>query len=252
MGFQTAAWSCTWDLNNSNYVYAGLQNGMVLEFDLRQTLRPVESMIGLTSNPIHTVLSLSADLAVDSGIRSVLTASSVGLCHWNFGCSEEKSFLIPESTSEGVCISLAYGPICGNIVASFRPRVETAGVNLSHPLSTPSASLSGQGVQGSHVVYKRVGSDQRYHRLGSTSASVNDIRLLKSAIVDRMNPKSLYAAGDEITGDLVLQQLPCLEDVQRLKSRKCVRDVKYSQILNSELLSCLSEDTLQLFSSKAS
>ena len=67
-----------------------------------------------------------------------------------------------------------------------------------------------------------------------------------------MNLKSLYAAGDEVTGDLVLQQLPCLVDVQRLKSRKCVRDVKYSQILNSELLSCLSEDTLQLFSSKMS
>ncbi|XP_027072213.1 uncharacterized protein [Coffea arabica] len=248
----TAAWSCTWDLNNSNYVYAGLQNGMVLEFDLRQTLRPVESMIGLTSNPIHTVLSLSADFAVNSGIRSVLTASSVGLCHWNFGCSEEKSFLIPESMNEGVCISLAYGPKCGDIVASFRPRVETAGVNLSPSLSTPSASLLGQGVQGSHVLYKRVGSAQRYHKLRSTSASVNDIRLPKSAVVDRVNLKSLYAAGDEVTGDLVLQQLPCLVDVQRLKSRKCVRDVKYSQILNSELLSCLSEDTLQLFSSKMS
>ena len=154
--------------------------------------------------------------------------------------------------NEGVCISLAYGPKCGDIVASFRPRVETAGVNLSPSLSTPSASLLGQGVQGSHVLYKRVGSAQRYHKLRSTSASVNDIRLPKSAIVDRVNLKSLYAAGDEVTGDLVLQQLPCLVDVQRLKSRKCVRDVKYSQILNSELLSCLSEDTLQLFSSKMS
>ncbi|KAL3536228.1 hypothetical protein ACH5RR_004689 [Cinchona calisaya] len=250
-----AAWSCTWDLYNSNYIYAGLQNGMVLEFDLRQTLRPVESMTGLTSNPIHTVLSLSADLAVDSGIRSVLTASSVGLCHWNFGSSEEKSFLIPESVNQGVCISLAYGPRSGDIVASFRPRVETAGVNLSQPLSTPSSSLLGQGVQGSHVLFKRVGSTrgtQIYQKLGSTSASVNDIRLPKSAVVDRMNQKSLYASGDEVSGDLVLQQLPSLRDVQRLKSRKSVRDVKYSPILNSELLSCLSEDTLQLFSSKVS
>lgn len=155
--------------------------------------------------------------------------------------------------NQGVCISLAYGFRCGDIVASFRPRVETAGVQLSQPLSTPSSSLLGQGVQGSHVLYKRVGSTsstQSYQKLWSTNATVNNIRLPKSAVVDRMNQRSMYAAGDEVTGDLVLQQLPSFVDVQRLKSRKPVRDVKYSQILNSELLSCLSEDTLQLFSSK--
>uniref|UniRef100_A0A6N2M3M7 RING-type E3 ubiquitin transferase n=1 Tax=Salix viminalis TaxID=40686 RepID=A0A6N2M3M7_SALVM len=31
------AWSCSWDLNSPHYVYAGLQNGMLLVFDMRGT-----------------------------------------------------------------------------------------------------------------------------------------------------------------------------------------------------------------------
>ncbi|CAK9165614.1 unnamed protein product [Ilex paraguariensis] len=85
-----AAWSCSWDSSGSQYIYAGLQNGMLLEFDMRQTDRPVESMTGLTDNPIHTLQSLSPHGTIHSGIRTLLTASSVGLCQWNFGGAEER------------------------------------------------------------------------------------------------------------------------------------------------------------------
>lgn len=63
---------------------------MVLQFDRRQTMRPVESLTGLTGNPVHTVCSLSADPTLGAGVRSVLSASSVGLCHWNFASSDER------------------------------------------------------------------------------------------------------------------------------------------------------------------
>lgn len=63
---------------------------MVLKFDLRQTMRPVESITGLTVNPVHSIQCLSTDVSLGSGTRSVLTASSVGLCHWNFGSHGER------------------------------------------------------------------------------------------------------------------------------------------------------------------
>lgn len=64
---------------------------MVMEFDRRQTVKPVESMNGLAAKPIHTVHSVLNNPVTGSGLRrSILTASSVGLCHWNFGCSEER------------------------------------------------------------------------------------------------------------------------------------------------------------------
>ena len=31
------AWSCVWNVDDGNYFYTGLQNGLVLEFDIRNT-----------------------------------------------------------------------------------------------------------------------------------------------------------------------------------------------------------------------
>lgn len=67
-----------------------MQNGTLLVFDMRQTLRPVESVVGLTCNPIHSMYSLVPDSTLPSGVRSLLTASSSGLCQWNFGAIEER------------------------------------------------------------------------------------------------------------------------------------------------------------------
>lgn len=57
-------------------------------FDMRQTSMPVESLNGLSPNPIHTIESLSQNSSY--GPRSILTASSIGLCLWNVDCPEER------------------------------------------------------------------------------------------------------------------------------------------------------------------
>jgi len=83
-----APWSCSWDLNSSHHIYAGLQNGMVLIFDMRQTTEPFASMTGLTTNPVHTVHHLSGNSTPTSDVRTLLSASSIGLCQWNISGSE--------------------------------------------------------------------------------------------------------------------------------------------------------------------
>ncbi|XP_031396040.1 uncharacterized protein LOC116207277 isoform X2 [Punica granatum] len=90
--FGAAAWSCSWDFHRSYYIYAGLQNGTLMVFDMRQTVKPVESLNGLSSNPIHTILSFSQKNT--NGPRSVLIASSIGLSLWNDDCREERNQLI--------------------------------------------------------------------------------------------------------------------------------------------------------------
>ncbi|XP_016542806.2 E3 ubiquitin-protein ligase RFWD3 [Capsicum annuum] len=245
----TAPWSCAWDVNNPHYMYAGLQNGMVLQFDRRQTMRPVESLTGLTGNPVHTVCSLSADPTLGAGVRSVLSASSVGLCHWNFASSDERPCLIPESENQGICISLACGDINDDIVATFRPRLEISGDMVgSQVLPTPGPTME-PTVEGSHVLYRRVGS--RYQKLGASCARVSGIRLPKTAIIDGGNNNAMFASGDEATLELVLQDLPSLNVCQRIKSLNGpIRDVRYARLQNSGLLGCLSEDRLQLCTHK--
>ncbi|KAG4996700.1 hypothetical protein JHK85_028139 [Glycine max] len=86
--FQVPAWSCSWDLNNSHYIYAGLQNGSVLVFDMRQTAGPMKSLVGFTSNPVHTVHALAQTSSLSSGVKTILSASVVGLFQWNIDSEE--------------------------------------------------------------------------------------------------------------------------------------------------------------------
>ncbi|KAF9680235.1 hypothetical protein SADUNF_Sadunf06G0100200 [Salix dunnii] len=254
-----AAWSCSWDLNCSHYVYAGLQNGSLLVFDMRMTGNPVESRLGHTNNPIHTVQSLQHISTLPSGVKTVVSASSIGMCQWNFGGEEERwgaiSFyvwplLIPETTNQGVCISLAYCASSDDIVVSYRPRVEMSNEAVSQPLLTPSPA-TGQGVLGSHLHLKRVGSN--YEKLGVACSTVSDIRLPKSSIIDRQNQKPLFATGDEVSCGLILRELPSFSVTQRLNSHQhFIYDVKYTSTHSQGLLGCLSQDTVQLFSTKLS
>ncbi|XP_040868565.1 E3 ubiquitin-protein ligase RFWD3 isoform X1 [Glycine max] len=85
---QVPAWSCSWDLNNSHYIYAGLQNGCVLVFDMCQTAGPMKSLVGLTRNPVHTVHSLSQTSSLSSGVKTILSASAIDLCQWNIDSEE--------------------------------------------------------------------------------------------------------------------------------------------------------------------
>ncbi|XVE61649.1 hypothetical protein DITRI_Ditri06bG0057300 [Diplodiscus trichospermus] len=243
-----AAWSCSWDVNSSHQIYAGLQNGSLLVFDMRQTARPLESVSGLTSNPVHTIHSLH-NLTMTSGVKAILSASSVGICHWSFGGSEVRPFLVSETGNQGVCISLAYCSSSDDIIASYRPRIDFSNeMASSQPLLTP---VIGQVVQGSHVHLKRAGS-HCYRKLGVTCANVNDVRLPKSTIINIENHGCLFASGDELTGELVLQELPSFTFVQRLKFPKHpIHDVKYARAFDGGLLGCLSDDTLQLFSNHA-
>lgn len=210
-------------------------------FDMRQTVRPLESLFGPSCNPIHTIHSLPR-----SGVRALLSASSFGVCEWNFGGCEERSYLVPETENQGVCISLAYCPSSDDLVASFRPRLEMSNeMASSQSMLTP--PIIGQGIPGSRILLKKVGNNC-YQQLGFSSTIVNDIRLPKSTIMHLENQKRLFASGEEVTCELILQELPSFSTVQCLNSQHHpIRDVKYIRAHNQRLLSCLSEGALQLF-----
>ena len=159
--------------------------------------------------------------------------------------------MISETANQGVCISLAYCPSSDDIVTSYRPKfkVSTDG-SLSQPPLTPSHAI-GQGVQGSHVLFKRL-DRKHFQPLGSSCANVSNIRLPKCVIMDIQGENRWLASGDEGTCELVLQELPSFGVAQRLKLSEHVRDMKYSPNQNHGLLGCLTRESLQLFSTKLS
>lgn len=157
--------------------------------------------------------------------------------------------MVPETDNQGVCISLAYCPSSDDIVVSYRPKFDTSmDVPLSQLSPTPSQVI-GQGVQGSHVLFKRQGSDY-FQKMGSSYANLSKIRFPKCVIIDIENQSRLFAAGDEVTCELVLHELPSFRVIQQFKLPAQARDVRYSP--SHGILGCLSENKLQLFHTKLS
>ncbi|KAL8245791.1 hypothetical protein R6Q59_007007 [Mikania micrantha] len=238
------AWSCSWDIDSSHHVYAGLQNGMVLSFDMRQTNMPLESRSGMSCNPVHTLISVAPDSSSSS--RTLLTASQIGICEWNIGSGEERPHLIPESKNQGqVCISFAH---CNDdIVATFRPKIEmSTRMDVSQSLPTPSMSC---GVEGSNMFYKRSGA-WSYKKTGYLVTEVDSIRLPKSCIINKPNHSPMFVVANEVTSELVLHDMTKMVVVQCFRTPKNqIWDIRCTQIWNSCVLGCLSGDVVQLYTS---
>lgn len=67
-----------------------LQNGSILVFDMRRNICPLQSIGGLTSEPIHTIHSLMCNPFHSASAGKLLTASSIGPCVWDTGDSGKR------------------------------------------------------------------------------------------------------------------------------------------------------------------
>uniref|UniRef100_A0A0A9HJU7 Uncharacterized protein n=1 Tax=Arundo donax TaxID=35708 RepID=A0A0A9HJU7_ARUDO len=60
---------------------------MLSVFDIRQTARPLHSMVGLSTHPVHTVHSVIDN----NGYRKVPSASAIGPCMWDADGNQSRS-----------------------------------------------------------------------------------------------------------------------------------------------------------------
>ncbi|KAK8934108.1 hypothetical protein KSP39_PZI014664 [Platanthera zijinensis] len=217
---------------------------MLLMFDIRQTARCLESMEGLSRFPIHTICSLQPNHCS----RKVLTASSAGPCLWDASGCGERPFLIPGLENQGICISLATGLSNGEIVASFRPKIELPGdAAPSQTPASPSQPIYSAGKLGSHVNIKMINGTS-FQTIHAVSGYVSEVRMSKSAIICPERNNSRFAFGDESTHGVCLWNLPSFHVHSRHRPHlHPILDLKYSSYGSSGLLGCLSESKLQVF-----
>ncbi|KAG7549390.1 Zinc finger RING-type [Arabidopsis thaliana x Arabidopsis arenosa] len=235
-----APWSCSWDLNNCHHVYAGLQNGMVLVFDMRQNRGPLASLAGVTSNPVHSIHQFSANSTPTSDVRALLSASSTGLWQWNISGSEGWSTLVSVTRNLGICIASSYCPRSNHVVASYKRRVES--------------SEDSNGVEGFHVCLRRRGDGSYSQKQSSTQPIVDSIGLPRTEIIDFGKERSqLFASYEESTRELILQDPWSFAVSQRftLPSHLPLQDVKYANLNGSGLLGLLTDDRLQFLRSES-
>ncbi|PWA38955.1 E3 ubiquitin-protein ligase RFWD3 [Artemisia annua] len=181
------AWSCLWDNNSSNYMYAGLQNGMLLVFDMRHTIRPVESIQGLDSRPIHTIHPFEHNTSHPHNTTQLLTASSCGPCLWNMNGGLQRTASSFYFKSGSASAQLGYEWITkstfinienchpmfayGNDVSNGLRLLEIPSLDVTHnlkPHQHPILDVKYSQSQGSGVAVKPF---LNYHYIGTTSMS---------------------------------------------------------------------------------
>lgn len=240
------AWSCLWDNNSPNYMYVGLQNGMLLVFDMRHTIRPVESIQGLDSRPIHTIHPFEHNTSHPHNTTQLLTASSCGPCLWNINGGLQRSMKVPALQNEGAsCTSVAYNIASKDVVATYRPKTQ-----VSKPITTKLSSIYGELAPSILTHIKRTASSF-YFKSGSASAQLGYDWITKSTFINIENCHPMFAYGNDISNGLRLLEIPSLDVTHNLKPhQRPILDVKYSQSQGSGVLGCISKDKLQLFSAK--
>ncbi|XP_062209560.1 uncharacterized protein LOC133911363 isoform X1 [Phragmites australis] len=239
-------WSCSADVSSSRHVYAGLQNGMLLVFDIRQTARPLHSMVGLSAHPVHTLHSVIDN----NGSRKVLSASAVGPCMWDADENQSRPHSLTGMEIQRVCISLACAPPSSDLlVASFRPKVDASEyATTSQVYLSQTPTRSGSGKLGHHTLLRRTGNMSVAE--GTTCyANVSEVRMSKSAIIPYGDNQRLFAYGDESLRGVRTWQLPSFAIHADLCShQQPILDLRYAESSGGgRYLGCLSEEKLQVF-----
>ncbi|WVZ57536.1 hypothetical protein U9M48_007911 [Paspalum notatum var. saurae] len=241
---QAPGWSCSGDHTSSTHLFAGLQNGMLLVFDIRQTSAPLHSMTGLSTHPVHTIHS-AVD---DSGSRKVFSASSIGPCIWDV--SENRLSLLHEMENKGVCISLACVPSSSDLlVASYRPKVELPDDSTAtQAIISQSPALTGSGKLGCHTLLKRTATTS-FAKDRTCNGNVSELRMTKSAIIPCGGNQHLFAYGDESLYGVRTWQLPSFQTYTHLKPhRQPILDLRFAESSTGvRYLGCLSAEKVQVF-----
>lgn len=120
---QSPSWSCAWDPDEPNCIYAGLQDGSLVIFDLRQTSSPLKVVHGLSRHPVHTLHSVNECSSPQGSRRKgILSASSNGVCFWDETISGIQGSRPLSVDNQGICVALAYSHLSNVAVSTFRPK----------------------------------------------------------------------------------------------------------------------------------
>ncbi|PIO23435.1 hypothetical protein AB205_0034120 [Aquarana catesbeiana] len=148
-------WSCCWCSDDTNYVYAGLINGSVLVYDLRDTSQYVKELTPQASR--CPVVSLSYVPRAASEVfpcGGVLVGTLEGACFWEMKDAHYKPHLLPLEL--GGCTDIQMESSTRHCLVTYRPDVNPLGAGASQPFK--GFQMSGEGIVYDHLWHSGSGS----------------------------------------------------------------------------------------------
>ncbi|KAL1925350.1 uncharacterized protein VTP21DRAFT_233 [Calcarisporiella thermophila] len=242
---EAPGWSCCWDIDRPYYLFAGLANGSVMTFDIRNTRTHVScfrdrGLIG--GSPVHSLVYISQP--GESGLRGLLGANTENtfmLCdptETNSQPQETKQCTVFDIKKPGTSFySVSYDPISSKILASLRSIPQCA---TTHVLS----ALANNGTNP--TLNQGITIDRWQSR---------QAHLARTHIFSRWDEENRFrtyvCAGDEASGSLLLWDEQGTTEELSLgaqQTRVNVIDVKRCVLgPNVDILAALTDNQLHVY-----
>ncbi|XP_040471103.1 E3 ubiquitin-protein ligase RFWD3 isoform X1 [Falco naumanni] len=114
-------WSCCWCLDDTNYIYAGLVNGSIMVYDLRDTNSHVQELVPQKSRcPMVSLSYLPRMASASLPCGGILAGSLEGACFWEWKAGNTyRPHHLP--LEPGGCIDIQTEITTRHCLATYRP-----------------------------------------------------------------------------------------------------------------------------------
>ncbi|XP_042690717.1 E3 ubiquitin-protein ligase RFWD3 isoform X1 [Centrocercus urophasianus] len=233
-------WSCCWCLDDTNYIYAGLVNGSIMIYDLRDTNSHVQELVPQKSRCPMVSLSYLPRMASSSlPCGGILAGTLEGACFWEqkAGNSYRPHHLLLEP---GGCIDIQTESTSRHCLATYRPSKSNPCVRcvLMELTCTPLTEASEDVVCSSNPVQ-------------TFSAGPTCKLLTKNAIFQSPEEDGsiFVCAGDEASNSAMLWDAGSGSLLQKLQADLPVLDICPMEVNQTHLLATLTEKAVKLYRS---
>lgn len=230
-------WSCCWCEDDTNYVYAGLINGSVLVYDLRDTSSSVRELVPQGSRcPVVSLSYLPRMASAAFPCGGVLAGTLEGACFWEQNNAQYRPHLLP--LESGGCTDIQTESNTRHCLVTYRP-------GKSH--------TSVRCVMMEMTTSRLVGSDEAVmcscYPVQTFTAGSTCKLLTKNAIFESPSKDGsiLVCAGDEATNSAMLWNAGSGSLVQKLQTDLPVLDICPFEVNQTSMLATLTEKMVKVY-----
>ncbi|XP_030313915.1 LOW QUALITY PROTEIN: E3 ubiquitin-protein ligase RFWD3 [Calypte anna] len=231
-------WSCCWCLDDTNYIYAGLVNGSIMVYDLRDTSSHVQELVPQKSKcPMVSLSYLPRMASASLPYGGILAGSLEGACFWEqkSGISYRPHHLPLEP---GGCIDIQTEITTRHCLATYRPSKSNPCMRcvVMELTCSPLTEASEDVVCSSNPVQ-------------TFSAGPTCKLLTKNAIFQSPEEDGsvFVCAGDEASNSALLWDAGSGSLLQKLQADLPVLDICPLEVNQTHLLATLTEKMVKIY-----
>ncbi|XP_075432724.1 E3 ubiquitin-protein ligase RFWD3 isoform X2 [Ascaphus truei] len=230
-------WSCCWCSDNTNYVYAGLINGSVLVYDLRDTSVCVQELVPQGSRcPVVSLSYLPRAASAVFPCGGVLAGTLEGACFWEMKDAHFRPHLLP--LEPGGCTDVQAESSTRHCLVTYRPS------KTHNSLRCVMMELTSSRLTDAEDEYSCSCYPVQTFNAGTTCKLLTKNAIFQSPERDG---SILVCAGDEASNSAMLWHAGNGSLLQKLQADQPVLDICPLEVNQNSMLATLTEKMVKIY-----